>query len=189
VFRSRNGAANTTRSHSSFCPAAHDSSDLSPCPRCNPSLRIIRWGASLRSIFLVLVLLIQCTHTRRAEAELGPCKTAAPTTPKVIVFVSDLDRSMRWYRDTVGLDPVGLETSSPSAIRQLGSIGIEMTQDRVGVTLVFSGGASHPSREPQMVCFVLEGPPAPLPGSPPLFLVDPDGISVEVPALPTPAQR
>ena len=184
MFRSRNGAAKTTRSHSSFCPAAHDSSDLSPCPRCNPSLRIVQWGASLRSIFLVLVLLIQCTHTRRAEAELGPCTTAAPTTPKVIVFVSDLDRSMRWYRDTVGL-----EASSPSAILQLGSIGIEMTQDRLGVTLVLSGGASHPSREPQMVCFVLEGPPAPLPGSPPLFLVDPDGISVEVPALPTPAQR
>jgi hypothetical protein len=181
VFRSRKGAAKTIRSHSS---CYHGSSDLSPCPRCNPSLRIVQWGASLRSIFLVLVLLIQCTHTRRAEAELGPCTTAAPTTPKVIVFVSDLDRSMRWYRDTVGL-----EASSPSAILQLGSIGIEMTQDRLGVTLVLSGGASHPSREPQMVCFVLEGPPAPLPGSPPLFLVDPDGISVEVPALPTPARR
>ena len=145
--------------------------------------------ASLRSIFPVLVPLIHCTDTRRAEAELGPCKTAAPTTPKVIVFVSDLDRSMRWYRDTVGLDPVGLETSSPSAIRQLGSIGIEMTKNRIGMTLVVSDGANHPSQTLQMVCFVLEGPPAPLPGSPPLFLVDPDGISVEVPALPTPAQR
>jgi hypothetical protein len=140
--------------------------------------------ASLRSIFLVLVLLIHCTDTRRAEAELGPCTTAAPTTPKVVVFVSDLDRSMRWYRDTVGL-----EASSPSAILQLGSIGIEMTKNRIGMTLVVSDGANHPSQTLQMVCFVLEGPPAPLPGSPPLFLVDPDGISVEVPALPTPAQR
>ena len=181
MFRSRNGAAKTIRSHSS---CYHGSSDLSPCPRCNPSLRIVQWGASLRSIFLVLVLLIQCTHTRRAEAELDPCTTAAPTTPKVIVFVSDLDRSMRWYRDTVGL-----EASSPSAILQLGSIGIEMTKNRIGMTLVVSDRANHPSREPQMVCFVLEGPPAPLPGSPPLFLVDPDGISVEVPALPTPARR
>ena len=140
--------------------------------------------ASLRSIFLVLVLLIHCTDTRRAEAELGPCTTAAPTTPKVVVFVSDLDRSMRWYRDTVGL-----EASSPSAILQLGSIGIEMTKNRIGMTLVVSDRANHPSQTLQMVCFVLEGPPAPLPGSPPLFLVDPDGISVEVPALPTPAQR
>jgi len=140
--------------------------------------------ASLTSIFLVLVLLIHCTDTRRAEAELGPCTTAAPTTPKVVVFVSDLDRSMRWYRDTVGL-----EASSPSAILQLGSIGIEMTKNRIGMTLVVSDGANHPSQTLQMVCFVLEGPPAPLPGSPPLFLVDPDGISVEVPALPTPAQR
>jgi hypothetical protein len=140
--------------------------------------------ASLRSIFLVLVLLIHCTDTRRAEAELGPCTTAAPTTPKVVVFVSDLDRSMRWYRDTVGL-----EASSPSAILQLGSIGIEMTKNRIGMTLVVSDGANHPSQTLQMVCFVLEGPPAPLPGSPPLFLVDPDGISVEVPALPTSAQR
>lgn len=140
--------------------------------------------ASLRSIFLVLVLLIHCTDTRRAEAELGPCTTAAPTTPKVVVFVSDLDRSMRWYRDTVGL-----EASSPSAILQLGSIEIEMTKNRIGMTLVVSDGANHPSQTLQMVCFVLEGPPAPLPGSPPLFLVDPDGISVEVPALPIPAQR
>jgi hypothetical protein len=140
--------------------------------------------ASLRSIFLVLVLLIHCTDTRRAEAELGPCTTAAPTTPKVVVFASDLDRSMRWYRDTVGL-----EASSPSAILQLGSIGIEMTKNRIGMTLVVSDGANHPSQTLQMVCFVLEGPPAPLPGSPPLFLVDPDGISVEVPALPIPAQR
>jgi hypothetical protein len=140
--------------------------------------------ASLRSIFLVLVLLIHCTDTRRAEAELGPCTTAAPTTLKVVVFVSDLDRSMRWYRDTVGL-----EASSPSAILQLGSIEIEMTKNRIGMTLVVSDGANHPSQTLQMVCFVLEGPPAPLPGSPPLFLVDPDGISVEVPALPTPAQR
>jgi hypothetical protein len=140
--------------------------------------------ASLRSIFLVLVLLIHCTDTRRAEAELGPCTTAAPTTLKVVVFVSDLDRSMRWYRDTVGL-----EASSPSAILQLGSIEIEMTKNRIGMTLVVSDGANHPSQTLQMVCFVLEGPPAPLPGSPPLFLVDPDGISVEVPALPIPAQR
>src|ERR1700688_4232764 len=137
--------------------------------------------ASLRSIFLVLVLLIHCTDTRRAEAGLGPCPAAAPTTPKGVVFVSDLDRSMRWYRDTVGL-----EASSPSAILQLGSIGIEMTKNRIGMTLVVSDGGNHPSQTLQMVCFVLEGPPAPLPGSPPLFLVDPAGISVEVPALPTP---
>jgi hypothetical protein len=172
------------RPHSTFYPAANGIGDLSRCPQRNPSRRVIRCGASLRSIFLVLVLLIHCTHTRRAEAELSPCTTAAPTTPNVVVFVSDLDRSTRWYRDTVGL-----EASSPSAFLQLGGTGIEMTQDRAGMTLVVSGGANHPSREPQMVCLVLDGPPAPLPGAAPLFLVDPDGISVEVPALPTPAQR
>jgi hypothetical protein len=160
-----------------FLPA-----DLGPCPQRNPSLQNIRCGASLRSIFLLVLL--HCTHTRCAKAELGPCTTAAPTTPTVIVFVSNLDRSMKWYRDTVGL-----EASHPSAIQRLGSIGTEMAQNQVGMTLVISGGANDRSRDPRMVCFVLEGPPAPLPGSPPLFLVDPDGISVEVPALTTSAQR
>jgi filamentous hemagglutinin family protein len=40
-----------------------------------------------------------------------------------------------------------------------------------------------------VVCFVLEGPPAPPSGSPPLFLVDPDGTSIELPAFPGPVQQ
>src|ERR1700676_4781320 len=40
-----------------------------------------------------MCLLIECFYARHAEAELGPCTTAAPTTPNVIAFVSDIDRS------------------------------------------------------------------------------------------------
>jgi hypothetical protein len=56
-----------------------------------------------------------------------------------------------------------------------------MTRNRAGVTLVSFGGASRFSRDVQTMCFSLEGPPAPSPGSPPLFLVDPDGTSIELP--------
>ena len=48
-------------------------------------------------------LLIGCFEAQYADAQLGPCIIAAPTTPNVIVFVSDIDKSVRWYRDHVGL--------------------------------------------------------------------------------------
>jgi hypothetical protein len=36
---------------------------------------------------------------------------------------------------------------------------------------------------------VLDGPPAPPRGAPPLFLVDPDGTSIEFPASSSPTQE
>jgi catechol 2,3-dioxygenase-like lactoylglutathione lyase family enzyme len=129
-----------------------------------------------------MFLLIECSFSRRAEAELGPCTIAAPTTPNVIVFVSDIDRSVRWYRENAGLAEARRSDFDES---HGGAISV-MTRNRAGVTLVSSGRASRPSRDSQTACFVLEGPPAPLPGSPPLFLIDPDGTSIEIPALPSP---
>jgi hypothetical protein len=134
---------------------------------------------STSALFLALFLLIECTFTRRAEAELGPCTIAAPTTPSVIVFVSDIERSVRWYRENAGF----AESPRSEFGKSHGGAISVMTRDRAGVTLVSSDGASRPSRDLQIACFVLDGPPAPLPGSPPLFLIDPDGTSVEIPAL------
>jgi hypothetical protein len=37
------------------------------------------------------------------KADLSPCTTAIPTTPDVVVFVSDIDKSVRWYQVNVGL--------------------------------------------------------------------------------------
>jgi catechol 2,3-dioxygenase-like lactoylglutathione lyase family enzyme len=124
-----------------------------------------------------MFLLIECSFSRRAEAELGPCTIAAPTTPNVIVFVSDIDRSVRWYRENVGL----AETPRSDFGESHGRAITVMARNRAGVTLVSSYGASHSPRDSQMVCFVLDGPPAPSPGSASLFLVDPDGTSIELP--------
>ncbi len=96
----------------------------------------------------MIVLLIESTLTR-AEAELGPCITAAPTTPSVIVFVSDIDRSVRWYHENAGL------AEAPGASHR-GVISV-MIRDRAGVTLVASSGANRSSRDLQMACFVLDG--------------------------------
>jgi catechol 2,3-dioxygenase-like lactoylglutathione lyase family enzyme len=115
-------------------------------------------------------------------ADLGPCITAAPTTRDVHLFVSNVDRAARWYRDTAGL------TELHRWIDQTfnGATLVSMQRGLAGVTLVGSprdlpGGF----RDPQMVCLVLGGPPAPATGTSPLFLVDPDGTSVELPPVPT----
>jgi hypothetical protein len=46
---------------------------------------------------------------RWSATEFDPCTTAAPTTPAVIAFASDIDRSVRWYRENVGLEIAELE--------------------------------------------------------------------------------
>jgi len=145
--------------------------------RRRPDLCAVRCWASSRSILFAMCLLIECFYARHAEAELGPCTTAAPTTPNVIMFVSDIDRSVRWYRDNLGL----AEASKPEIVERHDSQVRVMTRNRAGVTLVSFGRTSRFSRDVQMVCFLLEGPPAPSSGSPPLFLVDPDGTSIELP--------
>jgi ribosomal protein S18 acetylase RimI-like enzyme len=89
-----------------------------------------------------MCLLIECFYARHAEAELGPCTTAAPTTPNVISFVSDIDRSARWYRDNVGL----AEASKPDIVERHDNQVMVMTRNQAGVTLISFGGASGFSR-------------------------------------------
>jgi catechol 2,3-dioxygenase-like lactoylglutathione lyase family enzyme len=112
-----------------------------------------------------------------------PCSTAAPTTPNVIVFVSDIDKSVRWYRDQVGLEV----ESELDRDKRYDGLGTVMSRNGAGLTLVVSTRRS--ALEIQMVCLVLDGPPAPPSGAPPLFLVDPDGTSIEFPASSNPTQE
>jgi hypothetical protein len=169
------GKPRPAQSHSTFCRSTDPVGDPAPPPR--PDLCAVRCWASSRSIFFVMCLLSDFFFARHAEAELGPCTTAAPTTPNVIVFVSDIERSVRWYRDNVGL----AEASEPDIAERHDSQVTVMARNRAGVALVSFGRTSRLTRDVQMVCFVLEGPPAPPSGSPPLFLVDPDGTSIELP--------
>lgn len=140
---------------------------------------------SSKLAFLTMCLLIGCFEAQHADAQLGPCITAAPTTPNVIVFVSDIDKSVRWYRDHVGLT-VDSETDLDGRYDRRGTV---MRRNRAGLTLVVSAETRRSAQEVQMVCFVLEGHPAPPIGAPPLFLVDPDGTSIEFPASSNPAQK
>jgi hypothetical protein len=130
-------------------------------------------------------LLIGCCEAQHADAQLGPCITAAPTTPNVIVFVSDIDKSVRWYSDHVGLT-VDSEADLDGRYDHRSTV---MRRKRAGLTLVVSAETRRSALEVQMVCFVLEGHPAPPIGAPPLFLVDPDGTSIEFPASSNPAQK
>src|SRR5258708_6793712 len=97
-----------------------------------PDLYAVQCWASSRPIFFVMYLLSDCFFARHAEAELGPCTTAAPTTPNVIVFVSDIERSVRWYRDNVGL----AEASEPDIAERHDSQVTVMARNRAGVALV-----------------------------------------------------
>jgi catechol 2,3-dioxygenase-like lactoylglutathione lyase family enzyme len=105
--------------------------------------------------------------------------TAAPTTPNVVVFVSDMEKSIHWYRRNIGL----AVEENWNAVARSDSQVVVMGRNGIGVTLLASG---RPIKlpDPQRVCFVFEGPPAPSSGSPPLFLTDPDGTSIELPSFP-----
>jgi hypothetical protein len=126
------------------------------------------------------VILMACASAGPAWADLGPCTTAAPTRPDVVLFVSDVERSAEWYRDNAGLRIVG----SHVVERRLGARTIVMSRNEIGVTLVSSSVILPRRGDPQVVCFPIDGPPAPAAGSKPIFLVDPDGTSVELPAFP-----
>lgn len=133
----------------------------------------------LRPIWGAVIAALVSLFAQGAEAELDPCMTAAPTTPNVVVFVSDIDKSIRWYRSNIGLT---VEENWNAAARSDSQV-IVMGRNGIGVTLLAS---RRPVKlpDPQRVCFVFEGPPAPSSGSPPLFLTDPDGTSVELPSFP-----
>lgn len=133
----------------------------------------------LRPIWAAVIAALVCLSARNAEAELGPCMTAAPTTPNVVVFVSDIDKSIRWYRNNIGL---AVEENWNAAAGSDSQV-VVMGRNGIGVTLLASGPPVK-LPDPQRVCFVFEGPPAPSSGLPPLFLTDPDGTSVELPSFP-----
>jgi Glyoxalase/Bleomycin resistance protein/Dioxygenase superfamily len=100
---------------------------------------------------LNIFFLIEYTYTGEALAVMGPCTTAAATTPYVIVFVTDIDRSMRWYRENVGL-----EASNLHLLKSTASRAVTMSRSGAGLTLV-GAPSTRPSQDPQMVCFVFEG--------------------------------
>lgn len=134
---------------------------------------------ALRQIWGAVVAMFGCLSPQSVEAGLGPCMTAAPTTPSVVVFVSDIEKSVHWYRSNIGL----AVEENRNAVARSDSQVVVMGRSGIGVTLLASGRPLKLS-DPQRVCFVFEGPPAPASGSPPLFLTDPDGTSVELPSFP-----
>jgi hypothetical protein len=93
-------------------------------------------------------------------------------------MVSDVQRAANWYRDQAGLTETARRVE-PS----LNNAGvIEMARGSAGVSLIESSIAPSASL-PQIVCLVLDGPPAPPAGSKALYLIDPDGTAVELPPL------
>ena len=134
---------------------------------------------ALRPIWGAVIVVLGCLSVQSVEAELGPCMTAAPTTPNVVVFVSDMEKSIHWYRRNIGL----AVEENWNAVARSDSQVVVMGRNGIVVTLLASG---RPIKlpDPQRVCFVFEGPPAPSSGSPPLFLTDPDGTSIELPSFP-----
>jgi hypothetical protein len=126
------------------------------------------------------LLLVACAlaaaHAGEAHADLGPCRLAAPTTPGVMVVVSDVERAASWYRDHAGLT----ETARRVDPSLNNAVLIDMARGTAGLTLIESSFAPSASL-PQIVCLVLDGPPAPPVGREPRYLTDPDGTSVELP--------
>src|SRR5258707_15546387 len=95
------GVPGPAQSHSTLYRSTGPVDDAAFQPR--PDLRAVRCWASSRSILFVMCLLIECFYARHAEAELGPCTTAAPTTPKCNCVRIGYRAIRAWYRDNVGL--------------------------------------------------------------------------------------
>jgi catechol 2,3-dioxygenase-like lactoylglutathione lyase family enzyme len=101
-----------------------------------------------------------------------------------MVIVSDVQRAANWYRDHAGLT----ETARRVDPSLNNAVLVDMARGMAGVTLIESSFAPS-ARLPQIVCLVLDGPPAPPAGSEARYLIDPDGTTVELPPLPPPGQR
>jgi hypothetical protein len=123
----------------------------------------------------VCSLSIEGANMKSAEAELSPCNSVAPTTRDVVVYVSDMRRSVNWYRDNVGLSEVFILRSIERDSR-----AVVMEKDSNGVTLV-SSKEKQLVLDPQRVCFPQKGAHDPTRGSSPIYLIDPDGTQVELP--------
>lgn len=126
---------------------------------------------------LIAVSAFAAVQAGAAHAALGPCHLAAPTTPGVHVFVSDVDRAAYWYRDRAGLIEITRRVD-PSLNN---AVLVDMARGAAGVTLIESKAFAPSAQLRQMVCLVLDGAPAPPAGSASRYLTDPDGTSVEIP--------
>jgi hypothetical protein len=93
-----------------------------------------------------------------------------------MVVVSNVERAANWYRDHAGLT----ETARRIDPSLSNAVLIDMARGTAGVTLIQSSLAPSASL-PQIVCLVLDGPPAPPVGSERRYLTDPDGTGVELP--------
>lgn len=137
-----------------------------------------RWRSGASAILGVIsFLVVEYLGMQGVKAELGPCTSAAPTTKEVVVYVSDMKRSVNWYHDNVGLNEVFLLRSIERDSR-----AVVMERDGNGVTLVSSGKERKVSSDPQVVCFPQKGFRDPT--RPRIFLEDPDGTSVELAVAP-----
>jgi Glyoxalase/Bleomycin resistance protein/Dioxygenase superfamily len=137
-----------------------------------------RWRSGRPAILGVIALLfVECLGMQSVKAELGPCISAAPTTKEVLLYVSDMKRSVNWYHDNVGLNEVSSFRSIERDPR-----AVVMERDGNGVTLISSGKERHAGPDPQMVCFPQKGFHDPT--RPRIFLEDPDGTSVELAVSP-----
>lgn len=131
------------------------------------------WGVRL-SVGLasaVVACALTMSFPQSSLADMATCRTAAPTTSSVHVIVSDLDRSVRWYIDHVGLKEIR-RWNDPSLG---GATLVLMERENAGLTLMSYPGVKFHSPDPQMVCFALEGNPRQA-----TYLADPDGTSVEL---------
>ena len=128
-----------------------------------------RFTLGLASTLVASALAI--AFSQSSLADMGTCQIAAPTTSSVHVIVSDMDRSVRWYRDHVGLKEIR-RWNDPSIG---GATLVLMERQNAGLTLMSYPELNFHSVDPQMVCFALEGNP-----SQSTYLADPDGTFVEL---------
>ncbi len=134
---------------------------------------------ALSTGFLLLVGILASAHAGRSFATLAPCHLVAPTTRGVLVFVSDAGRALHWYQENAGLAETGrrIDRSLNNALT------VDIARGAAGLTLIESKGFTPSAQLPQMVCLVLDGPPAPPAGSHARYLKDPDGTNIEIPPL------
>jgi hypothetical protein len=125
--------------------------------------------------FVALATLCVITSFRPVAAQVKPCKTAAPTTPDVNLFVADLDRSVDWYRKNTGLEV----DSRWLDFGRGGVATVRLKRGNAGVTLLYAPARGKTS-DPQVLCLVIDGLSTPSGAQSSTYLEDPDGTSVEL---------
>jgi hypothetical protein len=143
----------------------------------NHANRVIFRSRHAVAAALMAVGLFAMAGLTPATADMGACNTAAPTSRTAHLFVSDVEQSARWYRDNAGLAEERRWVDPSFG----GGPLVQLGRGHAGLTLVASPQQRGGFHDPQMVCLVLDGPPAPPVWSGPRHLVDPDGTAVELP--------